>query len=516
MDIAVHSLKDLPLEDPQGLVLCANLARSEGRVALVSRSGATLDQLPSNAVVGTSSTRRAAQILARRPDLHVRSIRGNVDTRLRKLDSGDYDAIVLAGAGLVRMGLGERVGQWLPIEWFTPAPGQGALAVQCRADDAQIRTWLAAIHEPDLALLVQAERSFLAALGGGCSEPVGAWAWWQASNDSDGDEPARDEPSQGRHANSRQLTLQAWYSTPDGQTTWSRTIQGKTGLEAATEAANLARREVGHDNSHSNHFGLQESSQRVGLTRSLAEGLRDCRSLLSAGMQPILAPVLEMVAELSGAELVARVGEVGPIDWLIFTSANAVRIFQTLWQQGSGEQCVLDKCHVAAVGPHTAAAATEAGFRVAVTPDIYSGDGLSVLAHRFSGARVIIPRSAIGRNDWLEAIEAHAREIVEIPLYRPKSRVLEEQAIEAMLRGMDAVTFASGSAVRAFRSEIDRVPALANAVDNTLVACIGPQTAKVAQEHGFRVGMVSETYTMLALIQALASRITERQNQIGE
>jgi hydroxymethylbilane synthase len=176
VDAAVHSLKDLPTEMPPGLTVGAVPARAEVRDALVSAQGYTLETLPQGAVVGTSSLRRAAQLLAARPDLQIRPLRGNVDTRVRKALEGQYDAVVLAGAGLVRLGLTEHISQWLPLEVMLPAPGQGALAVQCRAADDATLGLLAAIEDPATRAAVEAERGFLSALGGGCAVPVAAYA----------------------------------------------------------------------------------------------------------------------------------------------------------------------------------------------------------------------------------------------------------------------------------------------------------------------------------------------------
>jgi len=176
VDAAVHSLKDLPTEMPPGLTVGAVPARAEVRDALVSARGYTLETLPRGAVVGTSSLRRAAQLLAARPDLQIRPLRGNVDTRVRKALEGQYDAVVLAGAGLVRLGLTEHISQWLPLEVMLPAPAQGALAVQCRADDAATLGLLAVIADSATHAAVEAERGFLSALGGGCAVPVAAYA----------------------------------------------------------------------------------------------------------------------------------------------------------------------------------------------------------------------------------------------------------------------------------------------------------------------------------------------------
>lgn len=173
---AVHSLKDLPTDNSPELPIGAIPIRAEVRDVLVSTNGHTLDTLPQGACVGTSSLRRMAQLLAYRHDLHVKPLRGNVDTRIRKAFQGQYDAIVLAGAGLTRLGLGERISQWLPLEIMLPAPGQGALAVQCRAGDNDTLRYLNALEDPTTRLAVTAERAFLSELGSGCSVPVAAHA----------------------------------------------------------------------------------------------------------------------------------------------------------------------------------------------------------------------------------------------------------------------------------------------------------------------------------------------------
>jgi hydroxymethylbilane synthase len=176
IDLAVHSLKDLPIEGAADLCVGAVSARADERDVLVSASGAGFAALPRGARVGTSSLRRQAQLLAQRPDLQVLPLRGNVDTRLRKALEGEYDAIVLAAAGLERLGLGDRATEYLPFEVMLPAPGQGALAVQCRGEDAEIIRRLRPLHDEAAFRAVTAERAFLAGLGGGCSAPVAAYA----------------------------------------------------------------------------------------------------------------------------------------------------------------------------------------------------------------------------------------------------------------------------------------------------------------------------------------------------
>ena len=172
---AVHSLKDLPVENTDGIVVAAIPERESAYDVLVS-TGYTLSNLPESARVGTCSLRRSAQLLARRPDLTILPLRGNIDTRVRKVMAGEYDAIVLAYAGLARLGLQSHITETFALDVMLPAPGQGALAVQCRADDDETIKLLAAIHDPITAVAVCAERAFLSGLGGGCLLPVGAFA----------------------------------------------------------------------------------------------------------------------------------------------------------------------------------------------------------------------------------------------------------------------------------------------------------------------------------------------------
>jgi len=174
VDLAVHSLKDLPTENPPGLILAALLVREDPRDALVSRDGLGLSALPKGARIGTSSLRRRSQILARRPDVVVEEMRGNVPTRLRRVDEGRFDAVVLAVAGLRRLGLADRISETLEEEIMLPAPGQGVLAIQTRADDVATIGAVRRLHDPVAAAESAAERAFLAALGGGCLVPVGA------------------------------------------------------------------------------------------------------------------------------------------------------------------------------------------------------------------------------------------------------------------------------------------------------------------------------------------------------
>lgn len=176
VDLAVHSLKDLPTEVPPGFEIAAITTRENPRDVFVSKKYSRIEDLPQRARVGTSSLRRQAQLKALRPDLNVHPLRGNVDTRLRKLESGEYDAIILAAAGVTRLGLTSLVKQVIPAEIMCPAAGQGALGIEIRAGDSQTRQHLTFLDDAPARTTTTAERALLNKLGGGCQVPIGAFA----------------------------------------------------------------------------------------------------------------------------------------------------------------------------------------------------------------------------------------------------------------------------------------------------------------------------------------------------
>lgn len=175
-DLAVHSMKDVPVDFPEGLGLVTICEREDPRDAFVSNLYNSIDELPQGAIVGTSSLRRQCQLSARRPDLIIRSLRGNVGTRLGKLDAGEYDAIILAAAGLKRLNLDDRIRQAMPAEISLPAVGQGAVGIECRLDDHELITLLQALNHADTDVCVRAERAMNTRLEGGCQVPIGSFA----------------------------------------------------------------------------------------------------------------------------------------------------------------------------------------------------------------------------------------------------------------------------------------------------------------------------------------------------
>ncbi|MFC2948498.1 hydroxymethylbilane synthase [Virgibacillus sediminis] len=216
IDFAVHSMKDMPSEMPDGLKISSIPVREDHRDAYIAVDNVPLKELPAGAIVGTSSLRRAAQVLAERPDVSIKWIRGNIETRLRKLQEEDYDAIILAVSGLKRVGLSEElITEYLEPDVCVPAVGQGALAIESREDDDELDELLAKINDDYTTTTVTAERTFLHLLEGGCQVPIGGYAYLEKE----------------------EIVLTALVGTPDGKTILKETVRGSDPREVGKEAA---------------------------------------------------------------------------------------------------------------------------------------------------------------------------------------------------------------------------------------------------------------------------------------
>ena len=227
IDMAVHSMKDMPAVLPEGLTIGCIPPREDHRDALISKNNETLSELKPGAVIGTSSLRRSAQILSRRPDLEIKWIRGNIDTRLEKLKTEDYDAIILAAAGLSRMGWKKDiVSEFLDEDICIPAVGQGALSIECRADDADLLQELAKLTCENTQKTVEAERAFLNQMEGGCQVPIAGYATAKENGD---------------------VTLTALVASPDGKVIYKEMTSGSDPVQVGRDAAKLISEQGGKE-----------------------------------------------------------------------------------------------------------------------------------------------------------------------------------------------------------------------------------------------------------------------------
>ncbi len=499
IDAAVHSLKDLPVEDSEGLTLGAISTRAGAGDCLVAREGWTLTTLPAGAIVGTSSIRRQAQILAVRPDLDVRSIRGNVETRIRKVHEGQYHATVMARAGLERLGLAENVTEYFEFDVMLPAPGQGALAVQCRAGDTVALDLLSTINDPGDRSAVTAEREFLAGLGGGCSAPVGAYACRAGGPGSD------------------ELEITAVVGSPDGKNLIR--VEGK-GVDPVELGRRVAKDAIGRGaatilESIAKPEGTPLAGRRIVVTRALERSASFCRRLEALGAEPVVVPAIRIVPVEDDLRLRRTIAGMDVYDWAVFTSANGVEYFWRALEKIGADGAILERVKIAAVGTSTDAALRSRGVTPDLVPATFTGEAIAHEMNDVDGKRVCLLRARIAGNDLPRILSERGARVDEVAVYDNEPADIDEDAVAELRRGVDMVTFTSGSTVYNF------VAALRKNSDNEKLltamryACIGPVTAESAREAGIPVALVAEVYTTEGLIDALVRYFNKENKNDG-
>ncbi len=507
IDLAVHSLKDLATSEPPGLALGAVLAREDPRDVLIARQGAapraldggTLDTLPAGARVGTCSLRRRALLARWRPDLELVDLRGNVPTRIRHLDEGALDkscmdAIVLAAAGVKRLGLAGRISAFLPTARALPAPGQGAIAVQVREADTETRSWVERLDDAATRAATAAERAFLARLEGGCQVPVGALAEIEGTR----------------------LTIAGIVCSLDGR----KAVEGRLEGEADdAEALGLALAE---------ELLARGAGEILAAIRLRSEGDRRSPLLPLAGRvvaitraEPPGGPLERRLAHLGARALrwnavaIAPPADPGPLteagmsldryDWVVFTSAHAVAALTAVALPAPRG------LRVAAVGPETAAAAERAGWRVERMPADFRAAGL-VESFRAAGdapgARVLLPSSALTRPELAHGLSELGAEVTSVEAYRTLPAGLDAAVCRAALAAgeVDAITFTSPSAVAGLEEALGAAD-FAAALRGRLVVSIGPTTTRALLSHGRAPDAEARPSTLDGLVAALTNAL---------
>ena len=490
IDIAVHSLKDLPTDLPPDLTIGAITPREDPHDVLISKHGLPLDALPPHPVIGTSSNRRAAQVRLARPDARIMPLRGNVDTRVRKaLDpDGPCDAVVLARAGVVRLGLDAHITEVLPFDVMLPAPGQGALGVQCRAGDARVLELLAPLDDAATRAAVTAERAFLAGLGGGCAKPVAALGQVRdgrlflrglfVTDDGtpirvEGDAPPEEAEALGR-ALAREVTgyrlkVEGWQ--------WTRQDNGGASESSPDQPSTFNFQPV-------TVLVLRAPEQAAGL----AERLR------AAGFEPVLYPTIRIAPPETWDALDAALRRLaaGAYDWLVLTSANGVRF---VWERLAALGLTLPEgVKVAVIGPATAAALRARGVEPALVPEEFVAEGLADALGEVRGQRFLLARADRARPTLREELRARGAQVDEVVAYRTVIAPPDAPPPE-----VDIVAFTSPSTVQGFVAALRGRPL----PERTRVVCIGPITARAAREAGLPVHAVAREYTAEGLVREI-------------
>jgi len=500
VDLAVHSSKDVPTTQDPRLAIAAFVRREDPRDALVCRErGATLDTLPPGARVGTDSPRRTAFLLARRPDLRPHPLNGNVDTRLRRLDAGESDALVLAVAGLTRLGRADRIDQVIDPDIIPPAPGQGAVAVQVRADDVVARALVARLDHAPTRAAVEAERAFLHATGGGCRAPIGALALVE------GDE----------------LILRAGVShepidASNIVVTWGEE-RGPVGdrLAVATrlavrlaparrgDAPGAARKGETPGAARRGDAPGAARRPRVLVTRARDQARPLADALEARGIEAVVVPTIALEPVEQGGPLDAAARRIGDYAWVVVTSANgADALLDAIARVGTDPRAA----RWAAVGSATETVLRARGVDVGLVPSRSSGEGIADELTVAADDRILLARADIADGRLPERLRAAGAVVDDVIAYRTIEAPATSRGplAAAFAAGpIDALAFTSGSCVRGL---LALLPAgLAPAARSIPAVCIGSSTADAARTAGFLRVVSSPMQRADALADAIAS-----------
>ncbi|HYH92689.1 MAG TPA: hydroxymethylbilane synthase [Candidatus Saccharimonadales bacterium] len=488
VDVAVHSAKDVPIEQDERLRIAAYLPRADPRDALVVRAGAAerrLADLAPGTRVGTDSPRRTGFVRALRPDLLVHPIHGNVDTRLRRLDDGETDALVLACAGLDRLGLGDRISERLAPDLVPPAPGQGALAIQIRADDGRMVGLAAGIDDPWTRAAVEAERAFLETSGGGCRAPIGALATIVGG----------------------EVHLLAGHADPDGSTATIARRRGPHGTGRAM-AVDLARelRPARHDPSSEPPSRLTpgEPRRRVLVTRPEDQAAELGSALRDVGLEPVDVPAIAVRFEPADGELDRVAGALERYRWIVVTSANGAEAILAAAQRVRTE---LGSPRWAAIAPATAAVLEREGIAVDFRPSRALGRVLAAELPVEPGDAVLVVRGALAGDGVATVLRARGAAVDDVVAYRTRIGPTTSRPLLRRALGhgpVDAVILTSASTVRGLASLGD-----AEGIDVRSIpaVCIGPATHGAAVDAGFRVVAESASQDAGSLAEATAAAL---------
>lgn len=509
-DLAVHSLKDLPVERVPGLMIAAVPEREDPRDALCARDDLRLMGLPMHARVGTGSPRRVAQLRGIRPDLEYVDIRGNIETRLSRVAPGDLDAVVLAAAGLNRLGLQGRVTEFLDI---LPSPGQGALALECRDDDSAVREALAALEDADTRIAITAERELLRALGGGCAAPIGALGAPASPASQNGGDPDKPHLTGGVFAmdGSRNLILSVSVSTPEAAGQW---VAQELVMRGAAEICDVtatreSRLEEFHQDRPEDTQGniFKDLQQDVFAGKGLwprGHELRNTRVFLPRDEGTLSAAIEAAGPQVLCEPLIRRrtltpTGSLVGAHWVAVTSARTVETLAELgWR-------IPEDARIAAVGPATARALEAAGYAVDLVPEGPSSAADLLRVFPDGSGRVIIPGSDLSSTALVDGLRDKGYDAEALPVYTvdPVLAPSPHLASEWGNGQFDAVIVTSGSVARA----IDELLGWPSGIR---VLAFGQPTAATLAELGIAAA-VSPGQDPASVVRALTDLLTKGQ-----
>src|SRR6266404_1083297 len=479
IDIAVHSLKDLPEELPESLIITAIPQREDAREAFVSNKNIKFEKLKKGAIIGTDSTRRKSQILHKRPDLIVTSIRGNVNTRLEKLAKGDYDGIFLAVAGLKRLGLEDRITQSFAVTDIIPSPGQGALAIVIKKNNNSLFKTLQNLNHQETVTAVLAERAFSLALGGGCKTPIGAYAEIDGS----------------------QIILHGVVGSLDGKEVIKNSLQGNS---ASPEKLGKKLAKTFLKKGYSGF----EKSRFVIITRPENASVSMQKQIEALGLLTYFYPSISIAKSKLTKKSHTILSDIDSFDWLVFTSQNGVRFFVTALDELGIPLTRLKNKKIAVVGKKTAEAVRKYHLKVDFIPSKFTTDALANELQNMEGKKILMARANLATPQLSKRLEEKGAIITDIPIYRTSFIENNNPEFESLLKNQQiyCVTFTSPSTVKGFINNI-QTSHLKNEVFSLPALSIGPVTTKALEKYGFQNIYTADIFTINGMIAKLKENI---------
>jgi len=479
IDLAVHSLKDLPEELPEGLIIAAISEREDAREALVSKNNISFEKLKEGAVIGTDSVRRKSQILHKRPDLKVKSIRGNVITRLKKLDNGEYDGIFLAVAGLKRLGLANHITQYFSENDFVPSPGQGALAITIRKDNKLLLRQLKKLNHEETLIAVVAERAFSQALGGGCKMPVGAYATIKQNK----------------------INLQGFVGSDDGIQIYKESTQGSRFLPERV-GINMANTFL------EKGYSWFDKPQFVVITRDQNASIKMQKEIEGLGLRTYFYPSISIAKSTVTKKSQKIFSDIESFDWLIFTSQNGVRFFLSDLDQLGISLTKLKNIKIAVVGKKTAESVKKYGLQVNFVPSKFTTTNLGNELENIKGKKILMARANLATPRLVEKLEEKGAQVTDIAIYKTSFIENDNPEFDNLVNNNQiyCITFTSPSTVKGFINNVKKAN-LHKAVLAIQALSIGPVTSKALTKEGFQKILTADTYTINGMIAKLKENI---------
>lgn len=480
IDLAVHSLKDIPEELPPGLLIAAIPQREDAREALVSLRGKRLDELKKGATIGTDSTRRKAQILHMRPDLQIVSLRGNVNRRLAKLDNKEYDGIFLAVAGLKRLGFEKRISQYFDEKEFIPSPGQGALAIVIRKDNTRLKNIVKKLNNPKTVAAVLAERQFSKIVGGGCKMPVGAYA----------------------KVSGNKIVIHGVIGSLDGKHVERQTIEGP-----ASDAQKLGETLAKQLLEKCKPWYTNLAEKYVVLTRPAEQEDLFSEKLQQAGLKVFPFSTISVSKKALSAVSHKQLADISSFDWIVFTSRHGITHLLEHLKKLKIDSNILHKKKIAAVGPKTAEALQTHGISPAFIPTIYTTEKLGKHLPQVKTKKILLARSNIANPVLTEILKERGATVVNIPIYKT---VLHKKPSKELGRLVESnnvlcVCFTSPSTIDGFMKSIPA--SMKELVVSLPILSIGPVTTAAAEKFGFQNIYTAKTHTTDGMLTLLRQNI---------